>query len=169
MTDSTDTPTMPAPAAAEAKPVNAPAARTTVAPPASPSPAALAAAAMKVLVAEDNPTNRLLISTLLKRAGIVHDLAVNGREAVDAIRRERYDVVLMDMQMPELDGPGATREIRAMGGAISQPRIVALTANAFESDRVACMEAGMDDFLSKPFKSEQLMRAIAEAQAVRPA
>lgn len=118
-----------------------------------------------VLLAEDNKVNRLLINKYLNGQPLKLIEAVNGREAVDQCRRHLPDIVLMDMSMPELDGIAATREIRALD--IVQPTIVALTANAFESDREACLAAGMDHFLSKPIKKAHLIDTLATLQAER--
>jgi CheY-like chemotaxis protein len=88
------------------------------------------------------------------------DLASNGIEAVESVERQAYDVVLMDVQMPELDGLDATRRIRALGPAHDGLRIVAMTANAMQGDREMCMEAGMDDYLTKPIRVERLVEAL---------
>lgn len=104
----------------------------------------------RILLVDDHAVNRKLCSLLLSKAGYDCDLAENGLEAVEAVRREPYDLVLMDCRMPEMDGFEATREIRALEGDRAETTIVALTASAMQDDRVACMEAGMDDFLSKP-------------------
>jgi signal transduction histidine kinase/CheY-like chemotaxis protein len=111
--------------------------------------------ALQVLVVDDNAVNRTLARGLLSKCGIDADLAVNGREAVEAVRARAYDLVFMDMQMPEMDGIEATQAIRQLDVPF-QPYIVALTANAFESDRARCLQAGMDDFLAKPFRLEDL-------------
>ena len=112
------------------------------------------------LLVEDNPINRLVASEYLKRAGCAVDLAVHGREAVDRCRRNTYDIVFMDCQMPEMDGLEATRVIRhEQAGAARRMPIVALTANAMDMDRDQCLAAGMDDFLTKPANQD----AIAEA------
>jgi hypothetical protein len=121
-----------------------------------------AIAALRVLVAEDNVVNRKVAVALLARLGLQIDLAVDGREAVDAARDGGYDVILMDMQMPEMDGLEATSIIRTLP-LDPQPVIVALTANAFDSDREACLDAGMDDFMTKPFTLDQLRQALAAA------
>ncbi len=109
----------------------------------------------RVLVVDDEPVNREIMRLMLGNAGLAVDMAAHGREAVEKVRQADYDVVLMDMQMPELDGPGATREIRSLPGR-RQPAIIAITANAFDEDRTRCLAAGMDDFLAKPFKAEGL-------------
>ncbi len=118
-----------------------------------------------VLLAEDNRVNRLLIRKYLSGQPLELLEAEDGRKAVDLCRERQPDIVLMDMSMPELDGLSATREIRALG--IAQPTIVALTANAFESDRKACLSAGMDHFLSKPIDKNLLLQTLAGLQAER--
>lgn len=115
-------------------------------------------AGTRVLLAEDNPVGALLARTLLRREGCVVETAATGDEAVEAMKRARYDLVLMDMRMPGADGPAATRIIRATG---DRTPIVALTANAFAEDRRACLEAGMDDHLVKPLEPEQLRAVLA--------
>ncbi len=131
--------------------------------PAEPSGQDLAAAAVRVLVAEDNPVNQRVIRLLLRRLGIEADLAGDGREAVARVAAGDYDLVLMDMQMPELDGLGATREIRGLAELRRQPMIVALTANALAGDAERCLEAGMDDYLSKPVKPDQVAETVRRA------
>ncbi len=120
-------------------------------------------APLRLLLAEDNRTNRLLVKRFLADLPMEITEAVNGGEAVEQVVRHPPDVVLMDMSMPVLDGIAATRSIRAMDGP--QPWIIALTANAFDSDRDACMEAGMDDFLCKPLRKSALVAALARAQS----
>jgi CheY-like chemotaxis protein len=114
-------------------------------------------AGIRILLAEDNPVGALLAKTLLRREGCVVETAATGDEAVAAMKRARYDMVFMDMRMPGMDGPAATRAIRAAGD--STP-IVALTANAFAEDRRACLEAGMDDHLTKPLEPDALRVAL---------
>ncbi len=139
-------------------PVAAAGARATPAP----SPAdANAALALDVLVAEDNPVNQLLIEAVLLRLGHRPVLVGNGREAVEQVRSRPWALVLMDMQMPELDGAAATRAIRALGGRTARVPIVAMTANAGAEDRRACLAAGMDDHLAKPVDTAALAAAIA--------
>ncbi len=115
---------------------------------------------LRVLVAEDNLVNQKVALAMLSHLGYRADLAADGREAVEAVRRVPYDVVFMDLQMPELDGVGATRQIIAEHANSRRPRIVALTANAYEEDREACLAAGMDDYVSKPLKTESLQDAL---------
>jgi CheY-like chemotaxis protein len=115
---------------------------------------------LTILLAEDNPVNQRVAILMLQRLGYRADLAANGREALEALERQRYDLVLMDVQMPEMDGLQATREIRARFKGEARPRIIAMTANASTSDRDDCFAAGMDDFLSKPVRSADLRLAI---------
>ena len=115
--------------------------------------------ARRVLVAEDNRVNQLLAVRFLEKLGYRADVAGNGAEAVSACRKVRYDVVLMDCQMPEMDGFEATRRIRegeAVASGLQPVPIVALTANAMSGDRERCLAAGMDDYLSKPFQLDAL-------------
>ena len=126
-----------------------------------PTQASLATAIpLRVLVAEDNPVNQKVALRFLARLGYQALIAGNGREALQILDEQRYDLVLMDMQMPEMDGLTATREIRLRYPAARQPRIFALTANAVTGDRERCLEAGMDDYLSKPFKLETIEQLI---------
>jgi CheY-like chemotaxis protein len=114
---------------------------------------------------EDNVVNQKVAVRLLENLGYKADVAANGLEAIDALHRLPYDVVLMDCQMPELDGFEATRRIRELEerreikGHIP---IVALTANALQEDRERCLHAGMDDYMSKPISVEQLARILAQ-------
>lgn len=112
----------------------------------------------RVLLAEDNPINTVLATAILKRAGHHVDVAANGREALEAFEHAAYDVVLMDMRMPEMDGLEATRSLRQRG--YTDVPIIALTANAMGTDRDECQAAGMDDFLSKPFEPDDLLTTI---------
>ncbi len=114
----------------------------------------------RVLVAEDNPVNREVILELLADLALEVVAVVNGREAVQACRDEHFDVVLMDVQMPVMDGLAATRAIRGLADGGTLP-IIALTANAFNEDRQACSDAGMDDFLSKPVEPDMLAQMLA--------
>jgi two-component system, sensor histidine kinase and response regulator len=109
-----------------------------------------------VLVAEDNATNQRVATLMLKRMGCLVEVAANGMEAIDRVRRVRYDAILMDCQMPEMDGLTAARKIREMEGADAHTPIIGVTANALPGDREICLEAGMDDYLSKPFTAEGL-------------
>ncbi|WP_245602919.1 ATP-binding protein [Leisingera methylohalidivorans] len=113
----------------------------------------------KVLLAEDNQTNRLLVRKFLRGQPVELAEAGNGRAAVKMFKELLPDIILMDMSMPELDGIAATRQIRSL--PIPQPTIIALTANAFSSDRQACLDAGMDHFLAKPVKKAVLLHTLA--------
>jgi CheY-like chemotaxis protein len=124
---------------------------------------------MRVLLAEDNPVNQEVAREYLMLFGCEVELAENGQQAIDLLERDWFDIVLMDCQMPLLDGLSATRIIRAKerdSGSAPVP-IVAVTANAFDSDRAAALEAGMDDFLTKPFTDEQLGKMLARWLKVR--
>ena len=121
---------------------------------------------LRVLVAEDNGVNQKVALAMLRHLGYRADLAADGVEAVEAVRRVPYDVVFMDLQMPELDGIDATRQIIAEHPPHRRPRIVALTANAFEEDREQCLAAGMDDYMSKPLKAEMLEAALLKAERI---
>ncbi|MEP5155141.1 response regulator [Planktotalea sp.] len=118
---------------------------------------------MSILVAEDNKTNRFLINKFLQDLPVDLSFAHNGREAVEYTRERAPDLIFMDMSMPEMDGLEATQRIREMGGA--QPHIIALTANAFASDREACFQVGMNDFLAKPVKKADLLSKLSEFSA----
>jgi CheY-like chemotaxis protein len=131
--------------------------------PQPPSAAPAIDTALRVLLAEDNAVNQKLALRLLERMGLKADVVGDGRAAVDAIEDGWYDVVLMDVQMPEMDGLEATRRIRRRWP--DRPiRIVGLTANAMAGDREACLAAGMDDYVSKPIRPEELQAAIARAR-----
>ncbi len=132
------------------------------------SPAALEPAvrpATRILLAEDNEVNRKLALALLARMGYEADVAHDGLEALSALRERVYDVVLMDVEMPELDGLEATRRIRHELTPDRQPRIIAMTANAMEGDRERCLAAGMDDYLPKPIRIGDLRRALGRVAA----
>ncbi len=124
---------------------------------------------MRVLVAEDNVVNQKVALRLLSRLGITADVVANGAEALAAVRDAAvpYDVVLMDVQMPVLDGLGATRCIRSSVAPERQPFIVALTANAMEGDRETCLAAGMDTYVPKPIRPDALAEALEMATTAR--
>ncbi len=113
---------------------------------------------LNILLAEDNRINAILATALIKREGHNVDVAINGSDALKAIHENPYDMVFMDMHMPKMDGIEASRQIRQSGGRIAQTPIIALTANAMTTDRKKCLEAGMDDFLSKPFEPSDLIK-----------
>jgi len=121
--------------------------------------AAAVAQGTKVLLVEDNAINALLARTLLTREGCVVDVAGGGQEALAALAVGAYDLVLMDMRMPDLSGVETTRRLRAVG---DRTPVVALTANAFEDDRRACLDAGMNDFLVKPLAADALRRVLTQ-------
>jgi CheY-like chemotaxis protein len=126
---------------------------------------------LRILLAEDYVVNQKLALRLLAQMGYRADVAANGVEAIQALERQPYDVVLMDVQMPEMDGLDATREIRARWPAAEQqgrprPRIIAMTANAMREDREICLAAGMDDYVSKPVRVEELVQALSRCWPV---
>ncbi|MFN3514961.1 MAG: response regulator [Phenylobacterium sp.] len=116
----------------------------------------------RVLLVEDNDVNILLATEILKQVGFAVTCAKNGKEAVAAATAHAYDLILMDVHMPEMDGLEATRRIRALPGAGACVPIVAMTANAMASDREACLQAGMDAFVSKPFKPEEFIGVLEQ-------
>lgn len=109
-------------------------------------------------MAEDNPINQRVGKLILERAGFKIEVVTDGSEALEAHRTRPYDLILMDCQMPVMDGFEATRSIRQLGAP--QPVIVAVTANALVGERERCLAAGMDDYLSKPFQAEQLVGVV---------
>ncbi|KZE42885.1 ATP-binding protein [Microbacterium sp. T32] len=124
---------------------------------------------LNVLVAEDNPTLQLLSTQILSRLGHRSAVVGTGADAVDAVAREAYDIVLMDIHMPVMDGLEATRAIRAAGDSITQPYIIALTAGATEQDRDDCLRAGMNGYVTKPFTMKDLRFAFETAELNTPA
>ncbi|HUH94736.1 MAG TPA: GAF domain-containing protein [Casimicrobiaceae bacterium] len=143
------------------------------APKAAPAPASRLDAQMasrhplRILLAEDNVVNQKLALRILQQMGYRADLASNGIEAVESVGRQAYDVVLMDVQMPEMDGLDAARQICARWEAHERPRIVAMTANAMQGDRDMCLAAGMDDYLTKPIRVDRLVEALNQVQPRR--
>ena len=119
---------------------------------------------LRILLAEDNAMNQKVATRLLERLGYRADVASNGREAIEALERQPYDVVLMDVQMPELDGLDATRQICERWPEETRPHIVAMTANALPEDREACFAAGMNDYVAKPIRAEELVAALKRAK-----
>ncbi|MEZ4453348.1 MAG: response regulator [Nannocystaceae bacterium] len=118
--------------------------------------------ALRILLAEDNLNNQRVAQLSLQRLGLRADAVANGHEAVTAARRRPYDVILMDVQMPELDGLEATRQIREDPKIRRQPHIIAVTASATVQDRQACLSAGMDAYISKPYRLRELRRALRD-------
>jgi len=119
---------------------------------------------LRILLAEDNAVNQKLALRLLAQMGYQADVAGDGLQAIEAVERTRYDVVLMDVQMPELDGLEATRRIRTRWPDLPLP-IVAMTANAMAGDREACLAAGMTDYISKPIRPAELGAALERVPA----
>jgi PAS domain S-box-containing protein len=115
---------------------------------------------LEILLVEDNPVNQKVAIRFLERLGYKASVASNGSEAVRAVADGRYHLVIMDLQMPEMDGLEASRRIRASLPAERQPKIIALTANALRGDREACMEAGMNDYITKPIRIQEIAEAI---------
>jgi CheY-like chemotaxis protein len=115
---------------------------------------------LHILLAEDNVVNQKLALRLLSQMGYRADVAANGLEVLQAVKRQPYDVILMDVQMPEMDGLEATRRLCAEPPESGPPCIIAMTANAMQGDREMCLEAGMDDYLSKPIRVEELVAAL---------
>ncbi len=119
---------------------------------------------LHILVADDYEVNQKLALRLLAQMGYRADVAANGTEVIQALERQPYDVILMDVQMPEMDGLEATRKICERWPVGKRPRIIAMTANAMQGDREMCLEAGMDDYVSKPIRREELVQAIGRCQ-----
>jgi CheY-like chemotaxis protein len=113
----------------------------------------------EILVAEDNVINQKMIRNVLQLLGYSADLVANGFEVIEAVNRKRYELIFMDIQMPEMDGYEATRFI-VEHMQVEKPIIIAMTANAMNSDKIKCMETGMDDYITKPLKVEDLQRTF---------
>ncbi len=122
---------------------------------------------LRILLAEDNLVNQKLALRLLEQMGYRADLASNGVEAVESVNRQTYDVVFMDVQMPEMDGLEASRRINKAHPDISRPRIIAMTANAMQGDREMCLAAGMDDYITKPIRVPVLIEALLNSPRIR--
>jgi CheY-like chemotaxis protein len=116
---------------------------------------------LRILLAEDNVVNQKLALRLLSQMGYRADLASNGIEAIEAVARQTYDLILMDVQMPEMDGLEASRRLSSLP---TRPRIVAMTANAMQGDREACLAAGMDDYITKPIRVDALVQALLQCE-----
>jgi len=119
---------------------------------------------LRILLAEDNAVNQKLALRLLERLGYRADVAGNGLEVIESLQRQTYDVILMDVQMPEMDGLDATRHIHQDFSANVRPRIIAMTAGAMKEDRESCLEAGMDDYVSKPIRVNELTEALRQCR-----
>jgi len=123
----------------------------------------------RVLLAEDSQTNAMVATALLERRGARVDLVSNGREALDAVRQRPYDLIIMDIAMPEMDGLTATRQIRALGGALARLPILGMTAHAMPGDEKTCRDAGMDHYLTKPIDRVAFLKAVGDLLARAPA
>jgi PAS domain S-box-containing protein len=119
---------------------------------------------LRILLAEDNVVNQKLALRLLSQMGYRADVAANGLEVIQAVQRQDYDVILMDVQMPEMDGLEATQTLCDCLALDIRPRIIAMTANAMQGDREMCLEAGMDDYISKPIRVDELVAALKRCQ-----
>ena len=113
---------------------------------------------LKILLTEDNITNQFVATKILNKLGYKPDVANNGKEAVRMVQEKQYDIILMDVRMPEMDGLEATRTIRRE--LAIQPAIIAVTANAIQGDKEECLSAGMDDYISKPIRVEDVKRML---------
>ncbi len=131
-------------------------------------PASSPTVPLRILLAEDHLLNQRVALRMLERLGYRADVAENGREVLERLTRAPYDVVLMDVQMPEMNGLDASRAICARWPASERPRIIAMTAEAMEGDREMCLAAGMDDYIVKPVRLEQLRRALGESRPLPP-
>ena len=117
---------------------------------------------LRILLAEDNAINALLTRTLLEADGCHVDVVEDGALAVEAMKNQSYDMIFMDMRMPNMDGLESTRKIRALPNVPKSLPIVALTANAFDDDRNACFDSGMNDFMTKPVSAEELQGMVKQ-------
>ena len=115
---------------------------------------------LKILLAEDNVVNQKVANLILKRMGYRPDTVANGLEVLEALRQRDYDVILLDVQMPEMDGLSVAREVCRIYDKSSRPRMIAMTANALQGDRERCIDAGMDDYLSKPVRKEEILQRL---------
>jgi CheY-like chemotaxis protein len=116
---------------------------------------------LRILLAEDNPVNQMVMSKMLNKLGYQADVAANGKKVLHSLELQPYDIILMDVQMPEMDGFEAARAIRKLWASADQPKIIAITAYALEGDREKCIAAGMDEYISKPVKLEELRSILA--------
>jgi CheY-like chemotaxis protein len=122
---------------------------------------------LRILLAEDILVNQKLALRLLEQMGYRADVASNGLEAIQSVERQPYDVILMDVQMPEMDGLEASRRICARWSRDQRPTIIAMTANAMQGDREMCLEAGMDDYVSKPIRTDELVKALLKVTPLK--
>jgi CheY-like chemotaxis protein len=120
---------------------------------------------LRILLAEDNPVNQKLALRILQQMGYRANVAANGLEALEAVAGQMYDVVLMDVQMPEMDGLEASRQICARWSREARPRIIAMTANAMQGDRETCISAGMDDYITKPIRVNELVESLEKVNS----
>ena len=120
---------------------------------------------LRILLAEDNPVNQRVATLMLERIGYQVDLVNTGTQALSAATARDYDLILMDVHMPEMDGLEASRRITSRWPAGERPHIVAMTANAMQGDREMCLEAGMDDYLTKPIRVDRLVEALNQVPA----
>ncbi len=114
----------------------------------------------RILLTEDNPVNQTIAQRMLRHLGYPVDIAANGLEALQAMERQSYSIILMDIQMPEMDGLEATKIIRQRLSAEEQPLIIAVTAHALDYSREMCLDAGMDDYMAKPVQIEDLAEML---------
>lgn len=129
-------------------------------PAASSGPSQGEAGTARILLVEDNPVNQKITTVILQRAGYVVDVIDSGRKALEAVARTSYDLVLMDVHMPEMDGLRAAELIRRNPGSSVSPPIVALTASAIEGDRERCLRSGMNDYIMKPVRARELVAKV---------
>ena len=120
---------------------------------------------LRILIAEDNPINQQVARRILQQFGYQSDIVCNGQEAVNVVSKQRYDLLFMDVQMPVMDGLEATRQIRSILTPDQRPYLAAMTANAMKEDRALCLNAGMDDYISKPIRPGDLRDVISRAFA----
>ena len=118
---------------------------------------------LSILVAEDNPSNQGVLVDMLKRMGYRSNAVANGKEVLQALEQRDFDLIFMDVKMPDMDGITATKEIRRRWPE-NGPKIIAITAYAMESDRAICLESGMDDYIAKPVIKEELVRLLNRIQ-----
>ena len=118
---------------------------------------------LRILVAEDNPVNQMLLVAMLEQLGHAAEVVANGREALQRVRQQHFDLVLMDIQMPELDGVATARAIRRLDGAAGRVPVVAVSANVLAEQRAGYRDAGMDDLVTKPIDIDRLADAIRGA------